>query len=374
MPKKVLMLLLNSFKNDNRVLKEASSLAKAGYKIKLLCYQEYDMPLKENKNGFKVLRIVNIGNYHKLRILSKLYFLFKFTFKSLLIGKHDIIHCHDLFTLPIGFLHKLFYKSKIIYDCHEHETETAHLSGMVKILYKIIERIFIKRADAVITVSESIAASYVDIYNIKKPTIVMNCPELVNIKKNTKLRRIFNIPKNELIFLYQGVLEHNRGVSKLIEVFKKIKEKHIVFIGYGIEKDKIIQASRIHKNIHFHETVPYNELLEYTCSANFGLIVTDNRSLSVDFSLPNKLFEYVMSGIPVICSNLREVSKFVKTNNLGICLDENSIEYLVNTLGSLTQRDSIKFAKNLKQAKSFYNWENQAYNLVEAYKSLENAN
>lgn len=96
-----------------------------------------------------------------------------------------LVHCHDLNTLPIGVAIKLFFnkKVKVVYDAHEYETETVYLKGVERILAKAFERISIRKVDAVITVSESIASAYRKLYNIKKPFLVKNYPYYCKVQK-----------------------------------------------------------------------------------------------------------------------------------------------------------------------------------------------
>jgi hypothetical protein len=175
---KVINLLFNDFTNDNRVLKESRSLQKNGFQVELLATQfDKTLPREEDVEGIKVKRI-NVGHF-KFLPLNLILFWIKAISRY---RKEKIFHANDLYGLPPAyFIKKVFNKdAKIVYDCHEHETEAAIYVGkpILKKIASIFEEKMIYSADAVITVSESIAEEYEQIYGIKKPYLVMNCPYL----------------------------------------------------------------------------------------------------------------------------------------------------------------------------------------------------
>lgn len=374
--KKVLSIVLNNFKNDSRVLKENISLQKAGYKVQVVALHEE--PLKEFDNIQNVpvhrIKLKSRGwSKHKLVQILK---YFEFAYKVIKqYKKSDIIHCNDLNTLPIGVIIKKFFNenAKIVYDAHEYEiNDTPNESKyLIRVKY-FLEKFLIKYADKVITVSDSIANEYSKMYNIEKPALVLNTPPYKKIEKKNIFRETFGIKENQTIFLYQGGLSKGRGIEILVEAFKSINNENavIVFMGYGPLEGLIKETSKEFKNIYFHQAVQHDVLLDYTSSADFGILFYENTCLNHYYCLPNKIFEYLMAEIPVIVSNLYEMKRFVESNKVGIVVKENTPEGLKEAIKDAMKLDREELKFNIQKVKSIYNWENQEKVLLKVYKEL----
>lgn len=373
---KIANLVFNNFTNDSRVIKESSSLAKHGYDVTVVANLDKNLKKEEkNKNNFLVKRFSYFDRtvtQNKLGKLKAYYFYIK---ESVSYCKNfDILHCNDIHTLPIGFIIKIIYKRnvKIVYDAHEYETEINGLNGVKKVLMQILEKILIKCADKVITVSDSIANEYVRLYNIEKPVLVLNTPPYKKIKAKNIFREKLNISKNKNIFLYQGVLSDGRGIRVLLDTFKLVDDNKsvIVFMGYGDLEYLIKTTSKKNNNIYFHKAVDPQVLLDYTSSADFGISTIEDICLSYRYCLPNKMFEYLMAEIPVIVSNLDEMKKLVEDNNVGIIAKTNTPHGLKEAINKAVLLDKKETKKNIQKAKAIYNWEEQEKILIKAYKEL----
>lgn len=374
--KKVISVVLNNFKNDSRILKENISLQYMGYSVKVIALHDIGQKEFERVQNIPVHRIkLKSRSWSKNKIIQLLKY-FEFSYRVIKKYKNsDIIHCNDLDTLPIGVLIKKLFnkKAKIVYDAHEYEINDVPYESRYKIKIKyIVEKYLIKYADRVITVSDSIANEYVKLYNIEKPSLVLNTPPYQTIEKEDKFRKIFNISKEKNIFLYQGGLSLGRGIEILLDTFKEMRDdKHvIVFMGYGDLEDLIIEASKEYKNIYFHKAVAPEVLLSYTSSADFGISTIEDRCLSYRYSLPNKIFEYLMAEIPVIVSNLYEMGKLVRDNNIGLIAKDNTSSSLKIAIEEATKLDREELKKNIQKIKKIYNWEEQEKILFQIYKEL----
>ncbi len=384
--KQVLLLVLNNFKNDSRVLKEAISLKKGGYDVQVVALHDRGQKVHEKIEEIPVHRIeLKSRNWSKKSFVQLLKYI-EFTYRVLKnYRKYEIIHCNDLNTLPIGVLIKFLHKdAKIVYDAHEYETEMNGLSGFLKSAVKFLERSLIKYADRVITVSNAIAEEYVRLYGIQKPALVFNTPFLQYHPKRDYFRKEFGIGKKDLIFLYQGSLAPGRGVEIVLDAFKEFSKKGanhtiensdvvpcVVFMGYGPLEERIKESSKEYSNIYFHEAVAPDILLEYTSSADFGISFIEDCCLSYRYCLPNKMFEYLMAELPVIVSNLPEMKHFVETKGVGLVVDTNSAEGLVKSIQVALNIDRESLLKNIKSVKEHFHWEAQEQVLLELYRGIE---
>lgn len=372
---KVTSIVLNNFKNDSRVLKENISLQKAGYDVKVVALHEEPLKEFDDVQNIPVHRIkLKSRNWSKNKAIQLLKY-FEFIYKVVKQYKNsDILHCNDLNTLPIGFIIKKFFNKnvKIVYDAHEYETEINGLNGIQKTFTQKLEKYLIKSADKVITVSDAIASEYVKNYNIPKPSLVLNTPLYKKIQKKDLFREALNIPNDKTIFLYQGGLSKGRGIEILLDTFKNIEDKKpvIVFMGYGPLEELVKNASQEYANIYFHKAVSPDVLLEYTSSADFGISTIEDSCLSYRYCLPNKMFEYTMAEVPVIVSNLPEMQRVVKDNNIGIVAKENSSEGLKEAIEKAAKLDKEELQQKIKKVKEVYNWEAQEKVFLEVYEGL----
>ena len=373
--KKILLLVFNPFINDSRVLKEVYSLQKQDYDVHIAAHCDKGLKREERVGGLTIHRFSYLDRRKTKRLFKKFKAYIVYLKQSIKFGRDfDILHCNDLNTLPVGIVVKKFFNKniKIIYDAHEYETETNGLHGIQKIAIKKLENFFIPYVDKVITVSDTIAQEYVKLYGIQKPALVLNTPEYTKVIKKNLFREIFNINKDKTIFLYQGSLNHGRGIEVLMKTFQSIEnDKYILIImGYGPMEKEIKEVTMKYDSIYLHPAVSPNVLLDYTASADYGISIIEDTCLSYKYCLPNKMFEYIMAEIPVIVSNLPEMKKIVEEYNIGIVAKDNTSKALYEAISSITQKNRTELINNIKKAKTVYNWEEQEKFLLQTYSEL----
>lgn len=370
--KKITNLLFNDFTNDNRVLKISRSLQNNGYEFTLVAtHFDKELPTEEVIEDIKVKRF-NVGRIKLLPLNLVLFWV------SIVknFRKEKIFHCNDLYTLPPAYIIKKFFnkEAKIVYDCHEHETEAGVYIGkpVIKFFAKVFERVMIREADKVITVSESIANDYVKMYEIEKPSLVLNCPVYKKYPKKDLFRKKFGIGKDKVLFLYQGEYLKGRGVEELVNIFKKIEHQNeklvLILLIYGEKTDIIKEEIKDSKNIYLHEKVSVSEYMEYVSSADWGIFLLENTCKSYNYSLANKLFDYMMASVPVIVSDLKEMGNFVKEYKVGYVIPEAySSKDTIKLLGKASQEKAEYYQSQLDLVAKKYNWEEQEKVLLKIY-------
>lgn len=372
--KKVIDLLFNDFTNDNRVLKESRSLQNNGFEVELLATQfDKTLPKEEDIDGIKVKRI-NVGHFKFLPINLILFWI-----KAIIrYRKENIFHANDLYGLPPAyFIKKLFNKNaKIVYDCHEHETEAHIYSGkpILKCFARVFEKLMIGSADEILVVSESIKEEYEKMYDIEEPTLIMNCPYYKDYGDKDLFRDEFDIPKDKIIFLYQGKYQPGRGVESLIDIFKKSISFNpnivLVLLSYGKNIDQLKSMITNIDNIYWHDKVPPDIYMNYVASADWGVHFMENTCKNHDYAMPNKLFDYFMGGLPVIVSNLKEMSNFVKKHEVGYVIDLEQPNEAVDIIKDINKNSKQKFIDNVGKVAKEYTWEEQERDLLKIYNSL----
>ncbi|MCR4336548.1 MAG: glycosyltransferase [Candidatus Omnitrophica bacterium] len=386
MKKKVLLLVLNDFTHDIRPLKEAVSLKEAGYNVRVLAVTSRGLPAHEVIQQIEVDRLqlkttrwigYQPGKANAAQLIV-MYTEMLVQYMWALITTYrncDIIHAHAIQALPLGVFYKIFVnrKSKLIYDCHEYETEQFSKHGLPKLIAKVIEKTLIRFADEILVVSESIAQDYEKLYKIPKLHVIFNCPPRYHsVEKYDLFRQKFAIQPSQKIFLYQGGLASGRGVELLLQVFRSLDpQKYVlIFLGYGPLEAEIIRASQNSQNIFFHPAVKPNDLLRYTSSADYGFALIEDKNLSFRYCLPNKLFEYIQAGIPVLVSNRTEMRQFVSTHPVGEIIESDDRESVRVAMDRILAKGTEYFKNDLRLAAEKFNWQEQEKILLQIYEGL----
>ena len=370
--RKILFLTLSPIDNDSRVQKEILFVFK-NISTKVIS-------ISINTKG--IFQFDNISILHDARRLfgirgiNSITLYWRFLKKSLQFKDFETIHCNDLNTLPIGiFIKFLGKKSKVIYDSHEYAINDVPNQSKWSIRLKyFLENILIRFADEVITVSESIANEYARLYNITKPHLILNCPAYKKQEKKNLFRESLSIREDQVIFLYQGGLSKGRGVETILKVFSNFSsDKNVlVCMGYGPLEFLIRQEAKVSNTIFFHPSVNLNVLLDYTSSADYGVLFYENTCLNHYYCSPNKIFEYLMAGLPVLTSNLYEMRRLVESESIGIVAQDNNVEGFKKAVHALLKQNYQSIQKNIFKVRKRYSWEEQEDKLINIFKGAKN--
>jgi len=372
--KKIANIVLNDFTNDSRVWKVSKSLTAFDYQPTVVAIHNDGLSKKENVAGVEIERIKLLTRpwpkWKPIQLLKYLEFIFRAFWRY---RKVDFSHCNDLSALPVGLLIKLFNRRvKVVYDCHEYETEINGLKGVEKKTKKWLERFLIRFADEIITVSDSISNEYARLYSIPKPHLVLNCPAYIEQSEKNIFRETLGIRAEQTIFLYQGGLGKGRGIELLLEAFSGFKsDKNVlVCMGYGPLENIIREKSGQSSTIFFHPAVTPDVLLQYTCSADYGILFYEDTCLNHRYCSPNKIFEYLMAGLPVLTSNLYEMKRLVETEGVGIVAEENTVDGFRKAVKASLKQDYSAIRQNVFKARKKYCWEEQEKVMKEIYDAL----
>ena len=290
----------------------------------------------------------------------------------------DVYHSHDLTTLPAGYLAKRRLGGRLVYDSHELFTELRYISTVERLLFRLLERCLIRRADAVITVNDLIARALSNRYGINMPTVVMNCPASYvggNDQHNDSLRAKLGLDDSVAVILYVGGLIPGRGLENLILAAPLLLESVVVMLGWGSEEDGLREFVGLHgleDKVLFAPPVAAEAVVEYIRSASVGVIPTPNASLNHYYTSPNKLFEYINAGLPVVCSDLPVLRTIVEGYHLGrTCNSEKPEDIAAAANWVLADRERYEaMKKNALEAAKVFNWEAESLKLLKLYEGL----
>ena len=371
----VIVFVSNPYLPDPRVKKEVSTLGKAGHNILIVARNSRPkMPVKERLSECNVRRItlpipkrlspVNGGIYY-LRYIWRSY---KYARRK----NFDAIHCHDLYTLPIGVLLKRKTKKPLIYDAHEFYPGLHYpKGGIAHRAMDWVEKRLLRSADAVITVSDKLAEHYHD----QRPVILMNCPEKPDSPDidPAEYRRKYDIPERSFLLAYQGILSENRNLDLIVtELAGKlgdiVPESRILICGSGPLEKRLRKKAR--DNVIFTGRLSQEELLPLLMASDAGLLLFEKTPNNM-LGLPNKLFEYMMVGLPSIVSELPVMARIVQEEGTGIVVDPGNIDEILEAAKELAvnhDRARAMGQRGIRAVNERYNWDAQGQVLLDLYK------
>lgn len=393
---KVCMFVLNNCKYDTRVLKEAKTLTEAGHDVKIIAVLDKDTEPYEEKDGFRIIRVTRTGIPYRvlqailgrkvlaaLAVFNRPLVFGEYCYRSWKVVKHepaDVYHSHDLTTLPVGYTAKRRTGGKLVYDSHELFTELHYISCVERPAFRFLERHLVQRADAVITVNEFAAGELSKRYEIGLPDVVRNCPPLArqgDEQYNSSIRENLGLGDTVPIIVHVGLFSKSRGSEKLVSAVPFLNHGVVVFLGWGagaeeIELKELVRQKGLEDKVLFAPPVAPEEVVGYISSAQVGVMPFLNISLNHYYATPNKLWECISAGLPVVSSSFPALKAIVEGYHLGkICNPEDSedIAAAINWVLADKKRYEKMKRNALKAAKKF-NWENESKKLLEVYRRL----
>lgn len=396
--KRIAMVVWNEFLNDARVLKEAQTLQRSGYQVCVFALHTPGVTKARERlpDGIEIIRVArsplwkwrkpavngasNNGiSSHKSTLSIKHQLLRVITrtwthlclMVQMLRYQADVVHAHDVNTLPTAWLAARLGKSYLVYDAHEISTSREGYSSFRR-LVGFVEKALMPKADGCITTTDARAKFFARAYNIKRPTVLQNRPRLSSSNASNRIRKELGLNSSWPIILYQGGLQQGRGLEKLIHTAPFVPNAYFVFIGGGRLTQTLTQLTiekDLQERIYFIPTVSLVDLPSYTASADIGVQPIENTCLNHYTTDSNKLFEYLTAGLPVVATDFPEIRKIVRGNEVGLLVPHNDSPALANALNQLVADVSLraKLATNARTTACKLNWEEQESRLVELY-------
>lgn len=287
----------------------------------------------------------------------------------------DIYHCHDVNTLAVGVRCQKRTGAKLVYDTHELATERNQMGWWWRRREIRNERRGLAATDGLIVASPSWLPFLQQLYQRipELNTTILNVPPLTVVTPRS-LHQELNIPEHSPILIYQGTIQHNRGIEPAIEAIELLADLDAVLlvIGFGYYLPtlrELVTRRVLDKQVRLLGPVPNEELLEWTAGASLGLCNIINSSLSYYTALPNKLFEYFMAGIPVLGSDSPEIGRIVQATGAGEVVDPESPQSLADAARQILT-DPEPYRLRARAAARIYNWEAESKKLLDFYRHL----
>ena len=366
---KIIVAVTNDLVTDNRVDKVCRFLNNSGFEVFLVGRRlKSSLPIADRPYKTKRMFLLSKKGpifYAEYNVRLFLLILFR---------RSQHILANDLDTLLASFLAARMKRNKLYYDTHELFTEVPELMNRprVKRIWELIERWIFPKLNQVYTVNDSIAAYYSKKYN-KHVNVVRNVAPRWHAE-SVPSRVSLGLPENKELLIVQGAgINIDRGIEELVEAMPLVSDSCcLIIVGSGDVIDSLksmVVRLELSERVLFFGKRPYNEMMAFTHHASWGLSLDKDSNMNYQFSLPNKIFDYIHALTPIICTDLVEIRNIVAKHEVGAFIANHipvELAYRINELVNNKQQHAT-FVANCKKASKVLCWENEILILNQIY-------
>jgi glycosyltransferase involved in cell wall biosynthesis len=364
----VCFFILNAFDFDSRARLICRDILDAGWRLDIIATDEGKLDKFYDASIHRLPQ--PIWPFRQRRFIE-------YNLKAAAIAKGinaNIYHAVDLDTLWAAVKAARATGGKVIYESRELYTELLALKNrsLAKSFWRMLEKRLIHKADSVITINQSIADELTKRYNIRKPAVAMNVAEIKEVEEPIDLRKKYDLGC-EFVLIYQGVLRPGQGILRSLRLLRNLPEVGIVFVGDGLyrgEIEKRIVEYGLSSQVRFAGMVSPDDLPRYTAGADAGLLLMEAAAINNYLALPQKIFQYIAAGVPPIVTDLPELAKIARQDNLGVVLDNDNENDDAAIVGQFLRQGLSDAKKACNREKSKYNWNVEGDKIMSVYRGL----
>jgi glycosyltransferase involved in cell wall biosynthesis len=403
-PMRVVMLVRNSCVRDARVLRVAAALASPGREVSVVAMLEPGLPKVEERDGFRIVRVPSEPRWVRTiagrplispqspgasagkgppKRRSGIAYAVRDALVSAQISRAalarpaDVYHAHDLNTLAAGARAARRHGAQLVYDSHDLYPELSGLTARERRRWRAHERRWIGRADAIVTVSSSIAHELQRRYGVPLPTVVLNVPAASPGSGSGPASGSRSWPgpiaatrrEGKMLVLYSGGFSANRGLEALADAAERASSWTLTMMGWGPLAAEIRRRA---PTVRIVDPVDPDRVIEASAAADVGVIPYLPVGLNNALSLPNKLFEYLHAGLAIAASDLVELRRFVADTGAGVLFRPGDVASIAEALDGIASDPATleRLRSSSRRATARYDWESQKRALREVYERI----
>lgn len=384
---KVCMHLLVPARTNYRVMNDATALVAAGFAVSIFdVVADPTLPREEEYRGVHIKHLYQADWFTATRFkpwfLVKAFWMVMRSACHLLCSDADIYHAHVELALPASYLAASIRRKPLILDTPELTLSGPNITRWPLLRRTAIHvlRLLVPHCAGYITGSPHYAQEISALYRAVKVTVIRHVPPFRFVTRNNRLRQRLSLPEYTRIALYQGYIQPDRGLDRLVYAATHLPKDIVIVLmgdGYGTtqsELQALIQREGMADRVKMLPAVPYKELLDWTASADIGLaLLPPDYSLSIRKCLPNKFFEYLMAGLPVLSSQLDAIAEMITTHDVGrVVTSLAPIDIAEAIMALLADQPALaRMRENaLNIALSDCYWEKESQKLVALYREI----
>ena len=412
---RIAMVVYGDISHDSRVQREAISLVEAGHSVTLFCLPGSQLPGGHDPTTWRDPRVTVVTRkpvatqvvprspspFRSSTPRSRLWHIFDRaawvwnyarnvrSWGAAVVeegGLFDIWHAHD-FTGLVAISGRGASRRRIVYDVHDIFLEggtALQLPRPVREALRRYERRLTRHTEAVVTVNDALAEVLQKSYRPRSIVVVHNCPArwVIPEPRPDLIRASAGIPADAPVVLYHGVLGPTRGLEMLCDALLEpsMRDVHVALMGYGVLLESLVAMAREQRfggRLHVLDSVPPSELLPWVASADVGAVSMPAATLNLYLSTPNKLFECLAAGTPVVVSDFPAVRRIVIDDKFGplgtVCRSPEPRE-MAEAIGSIIRLQTADGAdlraRCAASARTRWNWETEVAGLLALYEGL----
>ncbi len=364
--------ILSPCENERRVFNEAFTARWAGYRVEILGERTAGTePQTRLEEGVEIRRLT-LPRWARgpLRFL-----LFNWkVYRALRTRTFEVLHAHDLWVLPGSLAAARKAGRPLVYDAHEFCRDLAvfRKKPLSRLIWRFTERRLLPRTNALITINEFHDRLYRETYRHVPPGIVLyNYPRRREVEDSP----LPNSSRREGTVLFQGIFKPARGLPELLRALTKIEDARLWLVGSGeIEENlrRLVREWRLQKRVEFKGMQPWDRVLRLTRQARVGVVLFEPDSTNYRYASPNKFFEYVAAGTPLIASDIPTFRQFLQEFEVGVLVPPHSPEAIARAVSRLLKDRELwqRLHRNCLQARQRWIWEAQEERLLALYRRL----
>ena len=380
MGKRVVISVISDLVTDQRVHKVSLTLQEAGYDVLLIGTRRYNS-LSLAPRCYPTRRI-------RMLFQKTFFFFAEFNlrlFFRLLFTRGDIFLANDLDALSAVWLAGTLRRKPIVYDTHEYYLGMPELEGRprAKKIWQRIEASLFPRLNYIYTICDSFRELYFKDYG-KTLGVVRNVPYLKAAGIDVPLPAALEekLPKDKFFLLFQGAgINPERGVEELVLAMQNLDPArfHLVIVGGGENWDKVVglvSEKGLADRITLIPKIPFEQLRAVTRRADLGLSLDKPNNINHIYGLPNKIFDYLHSGVPVLVSRLVELEKIVSGYAVGDFIENHEPAHIAEKIRAISSDPErlLRWKHNTEKVREELNWEREGRVVVNIFEQVMSKN
>ena len=383
---RICMHALHTVRRTPRTMLSVTALKEAGFAVSIVDVVDKRSQTNEEIDGVSFKHVKTSSEFLITRFrrwaLIKALLLFIRSTLLLLRTPADIYHAHDFTALPACYIASRLRRKPLIFHAHElplSELDVPQRRWLCILLTPFLAHM-ISRCTGGIGASPFYEQVLRERYHLSKVTLLRNVPPYRLVEKNDRLRQRLGLDPSVRIVLYQGNIQPDRRLDILVRAATFLEDDIvIVMLGKGIEPTiseikALIASEGLADRVKILPPVPYEELLDWTASADLGLtLIPPDGTLNMRTCLPNKLFEYLMAGLPVLTSPMEAVAPLVTSYDVGQVVPSLAAADLGAAINAMLRDDAglARMRLNaLNAAQREFNWEKESPSLIRLYQDI----